>query len=68
MNKPRIVKISYGNKMPEESTILFYRIIENLMLKSLPDEYQLKGMYLKNSLDEFSNYTNDRMKEIEDND
>jgi hypothetical protein len=60
------VKVSYGNKMPEESTILFYRIIENLMLKSLPDEYRLKGMYMKNSLDEFSNYTNDRMKEIEE--
>ena len=55
MTKPKIINIQYSEEMPRESAILFYRIIERMMIESLPDDPHLAGLFLQDSLAEFSN-------------
>ena len=54
MVKPKIINIHYSEEMPRESAILFYRIIERMIIESLPDDPHLTGLFLQNSLEEFS--------------
>jgi len=54
MPKPRVIKINYGEEMPRESAILFYRLIERLIIQSLPNNPYLTGLFLQDSLEEFS--------------
>lgn len=66
MSKPRVAKVTYGEEMPKESALLFYSLIENLLLKSLPEDSMLKGMCLNSSFREFS--VEERMSEIDKKD
>ncbi|WP_249879344.1 hypothetical protein [Niallia circulans] len=53
MTKPKVMSITYSEEMPEESSIILYRLIEKLILESLPTDPHLIGLFLKGSLDEF---------------
>lgn len=55
MSKPKIMTINYSEEMPRESAILFYRLIERMIIESLPDDPHLTGLFLQDSLDEFAN-------------
>lgn len=68
MKKPRIVKVTYEQEMPEESALLFYKLIETFLLRSLPDDPTLKGLYLKSSFEEFTDYANRRKEKIDKED
>jgi len=54
MTKPKIMKISYSETMPKESAQLFYRLLEKMIINSLPNDPYLIGLFLQKSLDEFS--------------
>ena len=49
MSKPRIIKITYGEEMPEKSAQLFSRILEKVIINHLSDEPKLKGIFLQDS-------------------
>lgn len=55
MTKPKIMTINYSEEMPQESAILFYRLIERMIIESLPNDPHLTGLFLQDSLKEFSN-------------
>lgn len=55
MAKPKIINIHYSEEIPRESAILFYRLIERMIIESLPDDPHLIGLFLQDSLEEFSN-------------
>ena len=52
MGKPRITKINYSEEMPRESAILFSRVIERMIIQSLPNDPHLIGLFLQDSLKE----------------
>lgn len=54
MTKPKVIQIHYGEEMPRESAILFYRLIERLIIQSLPNDPHLTGLFLQDSLEELS--------------
>ncbi|MBT2644762.1 hypothetical protein J7I80_21315 [Bacillus sp. ISL-41] len=54
MSKPKIMSITYSEELPEESAIILYRVIEKLVIDSLPTEPSMIGLFLKDSLDEFN--------------
>ena len=49
MSKPRIIRITYGEEMPEKSAQLFSRILEKVIINHLPDDPELKGIFLQDS-------------------
>lgn len=53
MTKPRIMNVTYSDEMPEESTVLLFRLIEKLILESLPSDPHMIGLFLEGSMDEF---------------
>jgi hypothetical protein len=53
LTKPKVVNITYSEEITEESAILFYRLIEKLILESLPRDPNMVGHFLRGSLDEF---------------
>ncbi|MFS0782079.1 hypothetical protein [Bacillus sp. 1P06AnD] len=59
MSKPKIMKVSYGEEMPEQTALLFYRILEKLIISSLPNDPQRVGLFLQDSLLEFTNEINE---------
>lgn len=46
MREPQIINIHYSEEMPRESTILIYRIIEIMIIESLPYDPHLIGLFL----------------------
>lgn len=51
MPKPKIVSITYSEEMSEEAAMVFYRLIEKLVVESLPSDPHLIGLFLKESLE-----------------
>lgn len=47
------MNVTYSNEMPEESAILLYRLIEKLILDSLPSDPNMIGLFLEGTMDEF---------------
>lgn len=60
MSKPRIIKITYGEEMPEKSAQLFSRILEKVIIEHLPNDPKLIGIFLKDSPEKI-------LKQIEEN-
>lgn len=54
MSKPKIMSITYSEELPKESAIILYRVIEKLVIDSLPVEPSMIGLFLKDSLNEFN--------------
>ena len=52
MTKPKVMRITYSEEMPEESAIILYRLIEKLVIESLPSDPHLIGLFLNGSLNE----------------
>ena len=53
MSKPKITSITYSEELPKESAIMLYRLIEKLVIDSLPIDSLVTGLFLKDSLKEF---------------
>lgn len=53
MSKPKITSITYSEELPKESAILLYRLIEKLVIDSLPIDPLVTGLFLSDSLKEF---------------
>lgn len=53
MSKPKITSITYSEELPKESAIILYRLIEKLVIDSLPLDPTLTGLFLRDSLNEF---------------
>ncbi|HJV16433.1 MAG TPA: hypothetical protein VJ546_03460 [Bacillales bacterium] len=54
MSKPKITSITYSEELPKESAVILYRLIEKLVIESLPLEPHMIGLFLQDSLDEFN--------------
>ncbi|WP_079513663.1 recombinase family protein [Rossellomorea marisflavi] len=55
MSKPKIIKVSYSDEnLPNESAILLYRLLEKMIVESLPSDPFLIGLFLNGSLEEFN--------------
>lgn len=59
MSKPKIMKVTYGEEMPAKSALLFYRILEKVILDSLPSDPHCMGLFLQDSLIEFTHEINE---------
>lgn len=55
LTKPKLMSITYSEEMPEESAIILYRLIEKLILESLPLDPHMIGLFVEESMDEFKN-------------
>ncbi|WP_193224646.1 hypothetical protein [Bacillus sp. B1-b2] len=55
MHKPKITSITYSEELPKESAVILYRLLEKLVIDSLPVDPPLISLFLKDSLDEFKN-------------
>gem|GEM_PF-5212743 len=53
MSKPKITSITYSEELPKESAIMLYRLIEKLVIDSLPIDPLVTGLILRDSLKEF---------------
>lgn len=53
MSKSKITSITYSEELPKESAIILYRLIEKLVIDSLPLDPTLTGLFLRDSLNEF---------------
>ena len=53
LSKPKITSITYSEELPKESAIMLYRLIEKLVIDSLPIDPLVTGLFLKDSLKEF---------------
>ena len=53
MPKPKITSITYSEELPKESAIILYRLIEKLVIDSLPLDPLITGLFLRDSLKEF---------------
>ncbi|WP_427108765.1 hypothetical protein [Lysinibacillus xylanilyticus] len=53
MSKPKITSITYSEELPKESAIILYRLIEKLVIDSLPLDPSIIGLFLRDSLKEF---------------
>lgn len=53
MSKPKITSITYSEELPKESAVILYRLIEKLVIDSLPLDPPLTGLFLRDSLNEF---------------
>ena len=59
MSKPKIIKVSYSDEnLPNESAILLYRLLEKMIVESLPSDPFLLGLFLNGSLEEFNHLLN----------
>ncbi|WP_040206376.1 hypothetical protein [Neobacillus jeddahensis] len=67
MTKPKVMSITYSEEMPEESAIILYRLIEKLILESLPLDPHIIGLFIEESMDEFYLKTNNRKGKTNDN-
>ena len=54
MSKPKITSITYSEELPKESAVILYRLIERLVIDSLPLDPPMIGLFLRDSLDEFN--------------
>lgn len=54
MSKPKITSITYSEEIPKESAIILYRLIEKMVISSLPLDPQMIGLFLHDSLDMFN--------------
>ncbi len=53
LSKPKITSITYSEELPKESAIMLYRLIEKLVIDSLPIDPLVTGLILRDSLKEF---------------
>lgn len=53
MSKPKITSITYSDELPKESAVILYRLIEKLVIDSLPLDPSMIGLFLRDSLKEF---------------
>ena len=59
MSKPKIAKVSYSDEaLPSDSAILLYRLLEKMIVESLPSDPFLIGLFLNGSLEEFNHLEN----------
>lgn len=49
------MRINYQEEMPKESAIMFYRVLEKMIIDELPQDPKLIGLFLEDSLVEFKN-------------
>jgi len=54
MSKPKITSITYSEELPEESAVILYRLIEKLVIDSLPLDPHMIGLFLQDSMDELN--------------
>ncbi|WP_193224414.1 hypothetical protein [Bacillus sp. B1-b2] len=55
MTKPKVMSINYSEEIPEDSAIVLYRLIEKLILESLPLDPHMIGLFVEESMNEFKN-------------
>ena len=53
MSKPKVMSVVYSEDLPEESAKLLYRLVEKLIIKSLPTNPQLEGLFISDTMNEF---------------